>query len=127
MGHRSISLQRYEQVKTRFARGQSLRQIAAACGLDTKLELMTEIRRRPHVGLIRVGYENLLPPPHLTRSAHCLWDDDITLDDGVRVARLNNRGMKAGDDVVLDDIPVRHRRVRRVEALGTDEDPIESR
>jgi len=27
---------RYEQVKTRFAQGQSLRQIAAACGLDTK-------------------------------------------------------------------------------------------
>src|SRR5262249_16318104 len=29
-------LHRYEQVKTRFAQGQSLRQIAAACGLDTK-------------------------------------------------------------------------------------------
>jgi transposase len=29
-------VQRYEQVKTRFAQGQSLRQIAAACGLDTK-------------------------------------------------------------------------------------------
>jgi transposase len=28
--------QRYEQVKTRFAQGQSLRQIAAACGLNTK-------------------------------------------------------------------------------------------
>ena len=28
--------QRYEQMKTRFAQGQSLRQIAAACGLDTK-------------------------------------------------------------------------------------------
>jgi len=27
---------RYEQVKTRFAQGQSLRQIAAACGLNTK-------------------------------------------------------------------------------------------
>ena len=27
---------RYEQVKARFAQGQSLRQIAAACGLDTK-------------------------------------------------------------------------------------------
>jgi len=29
-------LHRYEQVKTRFAQGHSLRQIAAACGLDTK-------------------------------------------------------------------------------------------
>jgi transposase len=29
-------LHRYEQVKTRFTQGQSLRQIAAACGLDTK-------------------------------------------------------------------------------------------
>src|SRR5262245_32806349 len=29
-------LHRYEQVKARFAQGQSLRQIAAACGLDTK-------------------------------------------------------------------------------------------
>jgi transposase len=29
-------LHRYEQVKTRFAQGQALRQIAAACGLDTK-------------------------------------------------------------------------------------------
>ena len=29
-------LHRYEQVKTRFAHGQSLRQIAAACGLNTK-------------------------------------------------------------------------------------------
>ena len=28
--------QRYEQVKVRFAQGQSLRQIAAACGLNTK-------------------------------------------------------------------------------------------
>jgi hypothetical protein len=27
---------RYQQVKTRFAQGQSLRQIAAACGLNTK-------------------------------------------------------------------------------------------
>jgi hypothetical protein len=26
----------YEQVKVRFAQGQSLRQIAAACGLDTQ-------------------------------------------------------------------------------------------
>ena len=29
-------LHRYEQVKTRFAQGHSLRQIAAVCGLDTK-------------------------------------------------------------------------------------------
>src|SRR5262245_49763431 len=29
-------LHRYEQVKARFAQGHSLRQIAAACGLDTK-------------------------------------------------------------------------------------------
>jgi transposase len=29
-------MHRYEQVKTRFAQGQSLRQIAAACGLNTK-------------------------------------------------------------------------------------------
>jgi hypothetical protein len=28
---------RYQQVKTRFAQGQSLRQIAAACGLNTKM------------------------------------------------------------------------------------------
>ena len=49
---------RYEQVKARFAQGQSLRQIAAACGLNTKTIrswVRTETLPRDHRGYRGVG------------------------------------------------------------------------